>query len=218
MIDRVSAEELYEIRARVFHSCIADTTRRQAWALSKITYEAIVETQARNAGLRTRSWPALKYGVTARRQVRSWRMSKFAKGHDAPEFTDLPLKPALFRGLDALGHVRMTPVQAHSLPALIDGRDLIAQAPTGSGKTAAFGLGLLHRIDSTHIALLALTLCMPRERSRATRLEQALLEQMPPPLCWKPVPLTRVQDAKAPSAPMATLRIDAGRSFRVRRL
>ncbi|MFC5568784.1 ATP-dependent RNA helicase DbpA [Lysobacter yangpyeongensis] len=79
------------------------------------------------------------------------------------EFTDLPLNPALFQGLDALGHVQMTPVQAQSLPALIEGRDLIAQAPTGSGKTAAFGLALLHRIDPAQVRVQALVLCPTRE-------------------------------------------------------
>ena len=79
------------------------------------------------------------------------------------EFTDLPLDPALFQGLDALGHVQMTPIQAQSLPALLEGRDVIAQAPTGSGKTAAFGLGLLHRLDASQIRLQALVLCPTRE-------------------------------------------------------
>ena len=79
------------------------------------------------------------------------------------EFADLPLNPALFQGLDALGHVQMTPIQAQSLPALLAGRDLIAQAPTGSGKTAAFGLGLLHRLDPAQIRLQALVLCPTRE-------------------------------------------------------
>ena len=81
----------------------------------------------------------------------------------AAEFTDLALDPALFQGLDALGHVRMTPIQAQALPALLAGHDLIAQAPTGSGKTAAFGLGLLHRLDPARIALQALVLCPTRE-------------------------------------------------------
>jgi ATP-independent RNA helicase DbpA len=79
------------------------------------------------------------------------------------EFTDLPLDPALFQGLDAFGHVRMTPIQAQSLPALLEGRDVIAQAPTGSGKTAAFGLGLLHRLDASQTRLQALVLCPTRE-------------------------------------------------------
>ncbi|GAB6195200.1 ATP-dependent RNA helicase DbpA [Lysobacter xanthus] len=82
---------------------------------------------------------------------------------NAPEFTTLPLAPALFQGLDALGHVRMTPVQARALPPLLDGRDLIGQAPTGSGKTAAFGLALLQRMDLADIRVQALVLCPTRE-------------------------------------------------------
>ena len=80
-----------------------------------------------------------------------------------PEFSDLPLDPALLQGLDVLGHVQMTPIQAQSLPALLEGRDLIGQAPTGSGKTAAFGLALLHRLDASQIRLQALVLCPTRE-------------------------------------------------------
>ncbi|AWV07545.1 RNA helicase [Lysobacter maris] len=80
-----------------------------------------------------------------------------------PEFSDLPLNPALLQGLDAFGHVRMTPIQAQGLPALLEGRDLIAQAPTGSGKTAAFGLALLHHLDPSQIRLQALVLCPTRE-------------------------------------------------------
>ena len=83
--------------------------------------------------------------------------------NDPVEFTDLPIEPALFQGLDALGHVRMTPIQARSLPPLLEGRDLIAQAPTGSGKTAAFGLALLHRVVLARIRVQALVLCPTRE-------------------------------------------------------
>ena len=82
---------------------------------------------------------------------------------EAVEFSDLPLNPALLQGLDALGHVRMTPIQARSLPTLLAGQDLIAQAPTGSGKTAAFGLALLHQLDIAQIRLQALVLCPTRE-------------------------------------------------------
>ena len=63
------------------------------------------------------------------------------------DFKHLPLAPGLQQGVDALGYTQPTPIQAQSLPAILDGRDVIAQAPTGSGKTAAFGLGLLHRLD-----------------------------------------------------------------------
>ncbi|MGO4781613.1 DEAD/DEAH box helicase, partial [Lysobacter sp. 2RAB21] len=61
------------------------------------------------------------------------------------------------------GYTVMTPVQARALPAILDGRDLIAQAPTGSGKTAAFGLGLLQALDPAAIRTQALVLCPTRE-------------------------------------------------------
>jgi ATP-dependent RNA helicase DbpA len=79
------------------------------------------------------------------------------------EFATLPLSPPLLQALDALTFVTMTPVQAQSLPAMLEGRDLIVQAPTGSGKTVAFGLGLLHRLDPTLIKVQALVLCPTRE-------------------------------------------------------
>ncbi|MFN7136162.1 MAG: ATP-dependent RNA helicase DbpA [Thermomonas sp.] len=78
-------------------------------------------------------------------------------------FADLALPPALAPGLDALGYTVLTPVQAQALPAILAGRDLIAQAPTGSGKTAAFGLGLLQRIDPATGGTQALVLCPTRE-------------------------------------------------------
>ncbi|TDK23821.1 ATP-dependent RNA helicase DbpA [Luteimonas aestuarii] len=82
---------------------------------------------------------------------------------ESTPFTALPLPPALLQGIDALGYAAMTPVQAQALPAILDGRDLIAQAPTGSGKTAAFGLGLLARLDPARIQTQALVLCPTRE-------------------------------------------------------
>ncbi len=78
-------------------------------------------------------------------------------------FSELELAPGLAQGLDAQGYVQMTPVQAQSLPAILAGRDLIAQAPTGSGKTAAFGLGLLQQLDVATIRVQALVLCPTRE-------------------------------------------------------
>lgn len=78
-------------------------------------------------------------------------------------FTTLDLDPTLSQGLDALGYREMTPVQAQGLPLILGGRDLIAQAPTGSGKTAAFGLGILQRIDVANARVQALVLCPTRE-------------------------------------------------------
>ena len=80
-----------------------------------------------------------------------------------PAFSSIPLPAALHASLETLGYATMTPVQAASLPAIIAGRDLIAQAPTGSGKTVAFGLGLLHRLDPALVKPQALVLCPTRE-------------------------------------------------------
>jgi len=79
------------------------------------------------------------------------------------DFTTLPLSAPLLQAVAALDYTTMTPIQAQSLPALLDGRDLVAQAPTGSGKTVAFGLGLLQRIDPGLIKAQALVLCPTRE-------------------------------------------------------
>ena len=78
-------------------------------------------------------------------------------------FSHLPLSAACLGNLAQLGYERMTPVQAASLPAALSGRDLIVQAPTGSGKTAAFGLALLARLDPAVWQVQAMVLCPTRE-------------------------------------------------------
>ncbi|NOQ42477.1 MAG: DEAD/DEAH box helicase, partial [Desulfuromusa sp.] len=78
-------------------------------------------------------------------------------------FTSLPISKAQIANLDSLGYKKMTPIQAESLPHVLNGRDLIAQAKTGSGKTAAFGIGLLDRINPKFFAVQALVLCPTRE-------------------------------------------------------
>ncbi len=78
-------------------------------------------------------------------------------------FRSLPLDPALLRALDVLAFQDMTPVQESALPAVLEGKDVIAQARTGSGKTAAFGLGLLSALDVSEARTQALVLCPTRE-------------------------------------------------------
>ncbi len=78
-------------------------------------------------------------------------------------FAGLSLPPPLAQALEVLGYSQMTPIQAHALPAVLAGRDVIAQARTGSGKTAAFGLGLLARVDVELALVQALVLCPTRE-------------------------------------------------------
>ena len=79
------------------------------------------------------------------------------------EFAQLGLSPALLDNLASLGYQQMTPIQAQSLPQVLAGRDLIAKAKTGSGKTAAFGLGLLSRLDVSQLQVQSLILCPTRE-------------------------------------------------------
>ncbi|GKS92867.1 ATP-dependent RNA helicase DbpA [Acidovorax sp. SUPP2825] len=79
------------------------------------------------------------------------------------EFSSLALHPATLSNLQQLGYTRMTPIQAASLPVALLGRDLIAQASTGSGKTAAFALALLANLNARRFAVQALVLCPTRE-------------------------------------------------------
>lgn len=78
-------------------------------------------------------------------------------------FSSLKLKPALVENLSTLGYRAMTPIQAESLPHILDGKDVIAQGKTGSGKTAAFGLGLLDRLDVKRFRVQSVILCPTRE-------------------------------------------------------
>ncbi len=89
---------------------------------------------------------------------------------DAPDILDskqafsaLALAPAQLANLTQLGYLAMTPVQAASLPTALAGHDLIVQAKTGSGKTAAFALALLATLDRPNNAVQALVLCPTRE-------------------------------------------------------
>ena len=78
-------------------------------------------------------------------------------------FSSLPLKPALLENIESLGYTHLTPIQAESLPHILEGRDVIAQAKTGSGKTAAFGIGLLSRLDLSSFRVQAVVICPTRE-------------------------------------------------------
>ncbi len=78
-------------------------------------------------------------------------------------FSSLKLHPALLENVASLGYQIMTPIQAQSLPYILAGEDVIAQGKTGSGKTAAFGLGLLQRLDVKRFRVQTLVLCPTRE-------------------------------------------------------
>jgi ATP-independent RNA helicase DbpA len=78
-------------------------------------------------------------------------------------FASLKLPKAQLNTLQTLGYKAMTPIQAQSLPHVLDGKDIIAKAKTGSGKTAAFGIGLLNNINPRFFGVQALVLCPTRE-------------------------------------------------------
>jgi ATP-dependent RNA helicase DbpA len=86
-------------------------------------------------------------------------------------FASLPLPPAALENLARLGYDAMTPIQAATLPAALAGRDLIAQARTGSGKTAAFALALLQNLNPRRFAVQGLVLCPTRELAEQVTLE-----------------------------------------------
>lgn len=80
-------------------------------------------------------------------------------------FSQLQLPAALLSNLNDLAYHTMTPVQAQTLPLALAGRDLIAQAKTGSGKTAAFAIPLLMQLNPRHFGVQGLVLCPTRELS-----------------------------------------------------
>ena len=78
-------------------------------------------------------------------------------------FSTLQLPDGMHDNLSTLGYEQMTQVQADSLPAMLDGRDMLAQAKTGSGKTAAFGISLLAKLQLNRYRVQVLVLCPTRE-------------------------------------------------------
>ena len=99
-------------------------------------------------------------------------------------FSTLSLAPAWLENLEQLGYVAMTPLQALALPAMLEGRDVLGQAATGTGKTAAFGLALLSRITPRGERPGALVLCPTRELAAQVAEELRRLA--------RPLPHTRV--------------------------
>ncbi len=94
------------------------------------------------------------------------RMTATSPAASSARFDQLVLAPATLQNLEQLGYTQMTPIQAASLPLTLAGQDLIAQASTGSGKTAAFGLPLIERLQTTgspSSAIQAVILCPTRE-------------------------------------------------------
>lgn len=78
-------------------------------------------------------------------------------------FASLPLSQNLLTNLDSLKYSEMTEIQAQTLPLILNGKDVIAQGKTGSGKTAAFTLGMLHHLNVKQFRIQSLVVCPTRE-------------------------------------------------------
>ena len=78
-------------------------------------------------------------------------------------YADLGLSPEVMKAIDKKGYVQATPVQAGAIPYFMDWKDVIAKAPTGTGKTFAFGIPMVEHIDPTREEVQALVLAPTRE-------------------------------------------------------
>ena len=82
---------------------------------------------------------------------------------ETPPFSELGLRAELLEAVQDMGFEKPSPVQAMTIPPALAGDDLVGISETGSGKTAAFGLPLLQKIDTSLRATQALVLCPTRE-------------------------------------------------------
>jgi ATP-dependent RNA helicase DbpA len=106
--------------------------------------------------------------------------SSSSSASKAARFDQLPLPPAALANLTQLGYTEMTAIQAASLPAALAGKDIIAQAKTGSGKTAAFAIPLLANLNARRFAVQALVLCPTRELADQVSVEVRRLARAEP--------------------------------------
>ena len=83
--------------------------------------------------------------------------------NESVRYAQLDLSPALMRAIEKKGYVQATPVQAGAIPYFMEWKDVIAKAPTGTGKTFAFGIPMVEHIDPESSAVQALVLAPTRE-------------------------------------------------------
>ena len=79
------------------------------------------------------------------------------------KYEDSGIDPRILRAVSEMGYEQMTPIQEQAIPKLMEGRDVIGQAQTGTGKTAAFGIPMLQRMDAGSRELQGMILCPTRE-------------------------------------------------------
>ncbi len=87
------------------------------------------------------------------------------------KFSELKLDEKLLKAIEAIGFEEATPIQSETIPLALEGKDVIGQAQTGTGKTAAFGLPMLDKIDTTKSAIQGLVIAPTRELAIQTQEE-----------------------------------------------
>jgi ATP-dependent RNA helicase DeaD len=90
-------------------------------------------------------------------------------------FSELGLSPEIIKAVEKLGYEEATPIQSAAIPVLLGGRDLVGQSQTGSGKTAAFAIPAIEKIDPANRSVQALVLCPTRELAMQVAEEVAKL-------------------------------------------
>lgn len=80
-----------------------------------------------------------------------------------PGFNDLKLSREIQKAITDMGFEEATPIQSQSIPFMLEGKDVIGQAQTGTGKTAAFGIAAIEKVDPRNLAVQAVILCPTRE-------------------------------------------------------
>src|SRR5438034_10047841 len=92
---------------------------------------------------------------------------------ETSSFADLALRPELLQALSGLGYEEPTPIQREAIPALLQGHDLLGQAATGTGKTAAFALPVLQRLSGEGRGSAPVALVLVPTRELAMQVSQA---------------------------------------------
>lgn len=90
-------------------------------------------------------------------------MNKTINKDEISLFSDLNISPVMLKAIAELGYETPTPIQAQAIPILLEGKDILGQAQTGTGKTAAFGIPLIEHIDTHTRDVQAIVLCPTRE-------------------------------------------------------
>jgi ATP-dependent RNA helicase DeaD len=148
-------------RARVVRG--TTTTRATASRRGRATQEPEPEETVDEPAPTVDDGPAAPVAVAAEPELDVFPVAAAVDEEHSPTFADLGLSEALLKSINAVGYEEPTPIQLKTIPVLLKGRDVIAQAQTGSGKTAAFGFPIIEAIDPQDKHVQALILAPTRE-------------------------------------------------------